>query len=81
MDLTADQIDAVQAGEPVAVTIQHTECVVVRKDVYERVQNLLYDTSDWTQEELRALLARSADANGWNEPGMEDYDQYDAKRP
>jgi hypothetical protein len=46
MDLTIDQIDAVQAGQPVTVTIRETECVVVRKDVYERVQNLLYDTSD-----------------------------------
>jgi hypothetical protein len=39
-----------------------------------------YDDNEMTDEELRLLLARSAAANGWDEPEMEDYDQYDAKR-
>jgi hypothetical protein len=39
-----------------------------------------YDEDEMTEEELRLLLARSAAANGWDEPGMEDYDEYGAKR-
>lgn len=81
MNLTVEQLDAVQAGQPVEVTIEQTTCVVVRKDVFERVKNLVYDAGDWTPEEMRELLARSAEANGWNEPGMEAYDDYDAHRP
>ena len=33
-----------------------------------------------TDAELRSRLAQSAAANGWNEPEMDDYDHYDAKR-
>jgi hypothetical protein len=54
--------------------------VVLRKDVYDRVRRLLYNDSDATPEELREMLARSAEANGWDEPGMEAYDRYDEER-
>ena len=36
-----------------------------------------YDDSEWTAEELRLQLARSAKDNGWDEPGMDVYDLYD----
>ena len=39
-----------------------------------------YDGSDWTVGDLRAQLARSAAANGWDEPGMDAYDRYDEER-
>jgi hypothetical protein len=45
--------------------------------VYDRVCRLLYDDAELTHDELRQQLARSAKENGWNEPGMEDYDRYD----
>ena len=44
------------------------------------MRGLLYDNGAWTDDELRLLLAQSADANGWNEPAMDDYDDYEAKR-
>ena len=40
----------------------------------------LSDIPEVTDEELRLQLARSAAANGWHEPAMADYDDYDAKR-
>jgi hypothetical protein len=33
-----------------------------------------------TEDELRQMLARSAAANGWDEPAMEAYDRYDEER-
>ena len=48
--------------------------------VYDRMKGPLYDNGEWTDDELRLLLARSADANGWNEPAMDEYDEYEAKR-
>jgi hypothetical protein len=39
---------------------------------------LAYDEP--TDDELRLLLARSAEANGWNEPEMDAYDRYDEER-
>jgi hypothetical protein len=50
----------------------------VRQNVYDRIKGLLYDNGEWSDDELRLLLARSADANGWNEPAMDDYDEYEA---
>jgi hypothetical protein len=54
--------------------------VVLRKDVYERFRHLLYNDSEWTAEELRQQLARSAKDNGWDEPAMDDYDHYEEER-
>jgi hypothetical protein len=43
----------------------------------EQSKDLGYDDSEWSDCELRILLAKSAEANGWNEPEMEAYDHYD----
>ncbi len=40
----------------------------------EEQQHLLIDDSDWTEDELRLQLARSAKDNGWEDAGMEAYD-------
>ena len=78
MNLSASEMLAVKSGSPVPVLLDDTECVVVRKDVYERVQQILaYDGGEWTHEELQAMLSRSTAANGWDEPEMDAYDRYD----
>jgi hypothetical protein len=41
----------------------------------EPTDELLYDDSEWTTEELREMLARSAKENGWEKPEMEAYDR------
>jgi hypothetical protein len=43
-------------------------------------EELAYDDSDWSEDELRLLLAMSVKANGWDEPGMDMYDRYDEER-
>lgn len=50
------------------------ECVVLRADFYDRLKHLLDDEHEWTDKDLRGLLAKSAEGNGWNEPAMDDYD-------
>jgi len=40
----------------------------------------IYDDRDATPDELRAILARSATGNGWEDPGMDAYDHYDKER-
>lgn len=77
MNLTKQQKVAVRSGEAVRVQDDDLECVVVRADVYDRVRELLYADTDWTDDELRRAIARSAEANGWNEPQMTAYDNYD----
>ena len=82
IELTEEQQQKLDSGEAVDVTDPQTSrsYVVVRKDVYERVRNLVYDDSEWTEDELRHQLARSAEGNGWNEPGLDAYDRYDEER-
>jgi hypothetical protein len=81
IELTEAQRQELSAAEPIAIDPRTRETyVLVRKDVYDRIKGLLYDDAAWTGEELRLLLARSAEANGWNEPNMDDYDHYDDSR-
>jgi hypothetical protein len=79
IELTDEQRRQLASGQAVDVTDPQTAqlYVILRKDVYERVQHLLYDDSEWTADELRVLLARSAKDNGWDEAGMDAYDRYD----
>lgn len=81
IELTEGQRQELNVAEPLVVDpLTRETYVLVRKEVYERMKGLLYDAGEVPDEELRLLLARSATANGWNEPAMADYDNYDAKR-
>jgi len=75
MTLTDEQLRAAAKGDNVRFLVNGVEYVVVRSEVFDRVKDLL----DPDQEELRAMLARSAEGNGWDEPGMEAYDSYPPK--
>ncbi len=64
MTLTVQEIDSIRKGEPVRTVVPEVgqNCVVVRADVFERIQQMLDD--DWSEEEMNALAARSmADAD------------------
>jgi hypothetical protein len=81
IELTEEQRQELSEAEPTAIDPKTKQTyVLVRKNVYDRIKGLLYDDGQWTDDELRIVLARSAEANGRNEPKMDDYDQYDANR-
>jgi hypothetical protein len=61
LDLTAEQLTAIESGDPVACVLDHTECVVLRKDVFERMQHVAYDDSELTAEEMIAMAQRAFD--------------------
>jgi hypothetical protein len=67
-----------EAGGSVPMTIEDIECVVVRRDVYEKVRIVLSDSL--SHDELRGMLARSAQGSDWLDPGMDIYDDYDKHR-
>lgn len=77
MNLTEQQKSAVRDGKAVRIHDEGTECVVVRADMYDRLKDLLHDDNDWAYGEMRRTLGRSVEANGWNEPDMAVYDNYD----
>lgn len=80
IEITDYQRQCLDDGKAVDVIDSQTAqpYVILSKDVFERIRRLLYDDSDWMEDELRLQLARSAKGNGWDEPGMVSYDRYDA---
>jgi hypothetical protein len=69
VELTAEQERAIRSGQVVAVTVGGAECVVLRKDVYERDSEL--DYGPWTEEEIDLLATETADllaGDGLDEP-------------
>jgi hypothetical protein len=80
--LTDEQRQQLDSGQVVDVTDPQTaqRYVLLRKEVYERLHNLVYDDSDWTPEEQLRLLAQSGKAAGWDDPAMDVYDHYDENR-
>ena len=59
--LTKEQLRAIQKGEPVQVTVGHTECVLIRKDRFRGTGPVAYDASDWAEEELSAVAEQMFD--------------------
>jgi hypothetical protein len=74
MTLTAEQMRAAAGGENVRFYSNGVEFVIVRSDVFDKVSPL----RETEHNELRLMLARSSEGNGWDEPGMEAYDFYPA---
>jgi hypothetical protein len=71
MQLTKEQLDVIRSGASVRLHEAGTDLVVLRADVFDRLRDLLYDDSPWTDEEMDLLAAEDADALGWE--GMEAY--------
>jgi hypothetical protein len=77
MNLTTDQQRAVREGDAVAVTIDDTECVLLRRDIFDRVRRVVeYDDSAWSDAEKRAILRSFGEKAGWDDPELDVYEQY-----
>ncbi len=74
MTLSREQLQAVQDGNPVQIVLDRTECVVLRKDVFDHVQILLGDTldADAVYSHMEEVMAED-DAN---DPLLESYQSY-----
>jgi len=57
MQLNPDQKLALDHGQPVPLVVDNTQCVLIKRDVYE--QNLT--GGDWTVGEMDMLAAEAAD--------------------
>jgi hypothetical protein len=57
----------------------HQVYVLISQDRFQKMQQLFYDDSDLTGDEMMALAARGLDdPEGWGAPGMEEYDDDDS---
>jgi hypothetical protein len=73
MNLTKAQQQAVEKGETVTVELDGTECIVIRKDIFERVQVVIPDDLP-SIDEQRHLLRKTGEMAGWDDPDMDVYD-------
>jgi hypothetical protein len=73
MNLTKEQRQAVGKGESVTVTVDGTECVIIRKDVFERVKAVIPNDLP-SLDEQRQLLRQTGEMAGWDDPDMDVYD-------
>jgi hypothetical protein len=76
MPLTKEQLQAVRNGESVRLNEDGTDMVLLRADVFERLRDLVYNTSPWSDDEMDLLAAEDAGALGWE--GMEAYQDGDS---
>lgn len=80
MNLTPEQVESATRGEPVRVSVDGSELVLVRADLYQRVKSLVYDDRELTDEDMRSLLAAIGERAGWLDPSMDVYDNYGENR-
>jgi hypothetical protein len=81
IELTDRQREALTNGEVrVADPKTGEQYVILRAEIFERLQRLLLDDGDWTPEEELRLLIQSGKQAGWDDPSMDVYDDYDANR-
>lgn len=80
MDLTLGQQTALEQGAVVPVLVGRTECVLIRKDLYERAQPLLAG-EPLSIAEQRHILREVGRMAGWDDPEMSIYDELDPRRP
>ena len=78
MELRANEKHALDSGIAVPIVVESTDCVILRRDVFDRVRAFLYDDKEWSHDDLRQQLARSFEGSGWDDPAMDAYDDYDA---
>jgi hypothetical protein len=78
MDLSTQQIQAIERGEPVRAGLAQTgvEIVVLRADVYDRIKGLIYDDSQWSEAEKLALLRAFGTRAGWDDPELDVYEEF-----
>jgi len=56
--------------------------VLMRAEQYENFRALLADGDEFDARELYPLMAKSAASAGWDDPDLDDYNDYDAhKKP
>ena len=77
--LTPDQVRAITAATERPIRLvdseSHQTYVLLRADEYERIQALLEE--DFSIRDTYAAQFRSAMRAGWDDPAMDDYNNYE----
>lgn len=77
MTLTTEQIQAVQAGQAVPLSPPEVgaECVLIRRDLYERVSRLISDDKEFDPRDAYSLINQVMADDDRNDPWLDSYQQ------
>ena len=78
MTLTNEQIRAIRGGEPVEIVLPEvgTECVVVRKDVYDGIKHLFYEDTEPDPSKFYPLVNAIMAEDDADDPALDSYQKY-----
>jgi hypothetical protein len=78
MDLTSDQVRAIREGEAVAVVPPEVgeECVVLRRNAYEKNKHLLYDEGEPDPARFYPIVGAIMAEDDAQDPALESYQKY-----
>lgn len=71
MQVTAEQLQAIDSGQPVPLSVEGRPCVLVPGMLYEQFREAM---EDWHPGTMRREMARLM-AEDWNDPAMSVYDE------
>lgn len=84
LELTNQQSEAIkqQGDAPLFVFNPQSQSwyVLMAADQYERIRSLLVEDGEFDIRDTYAIQERVAEAEGWNDPLMDEYHDYDKNR-
>ena len=75
MDLSSEQVRAIDHGDAVPIMVDGRSCVVLRQDVYDRVKRVFdFDDSEMRPDETYLAVLAAWDQD--YDPGLDAYQDY-----
>jgi hypothetical protein len=74
MNLTTEQIKAVESGEPVPILVDQVKCVVIREDLWNRLKQVASDAL--SADVVYGLIEEAMADDDANDPALQSYQKY-----
>ncbi len=78
MNFTSEQVQAIRDGSPVPIIPPEVgeECVVLRKDAFEKIKHLFYEDSEADSTQFYPLVSVIMAEDDANDPVLDSYQKY-----
>ena len=71
VDFTTQQLESLDKGEPVSISVEGRPCVLVPRSLYDQLREAI---DDWDPSTTRRQMAKIM-ADDWDDPAMSAYDE------
>lgn len=71
MQITSQQLQTIDSGQPVPLTVEGRSCVLLPDALYERLRHAI---DDWHPAAMRRQITEIM-ADDWTDPAMSVYDE------